>query len=169
MPARHYHLDQFAWHEEARAIVLHGVCWVDESVAEQMKWAFVLNPRDGHYYSKYGLLNGLLVVPALALELAITGELPSEATSRFNHDRIVIIDLLYVSLSVCVALVLWMVSGWYIESDFKRLLFVLMTLYCTTLWYYLRYPSSELTQVGLFLLFWLFFLLFSRRAPNGRG
>jgi hypothetical protein len=166
MPAGYIALDQVAWHEEARSIILGGNLWVDDSVVDSAKWSYVKNDRDGHYYSKYGLFNGLLHVPPLALELAVTGALPHESPTdgrgSANPTRVLILNLFFVLLSVVIALLLWLASGFYIGSQLNRALFVLMTIYCTTLWHYLRFPFSESTQVALFLLFWLFVLRFSR-------
>ena len=167
MPAGFISLDQTAWHEEARGFILHGTPAVDDARVEFTPWAYVVNPRDGQHYSKYGLLNGLMHVPALAIEYALTGDLPAEKSlegkTSPNPVRTLIIDLFFVLLSVGIAALPWLVSAWYVDSHRLRAMFVLMTIYCTTLWYYLRFPLSEAPQVALFLLFWLFLLRFSRR------
>jgi hypothetical protein len=172
MPALCCYHDYTTWREEARAILVDGTLSVEEPVGKSAPWCYVLNHRDGHYYSKYGTFNSLLNVPPLLLERAITGSLPHESDSdgenprsiSQNPTRLVVFDLFLVLVSVGIALLLWLVSGFYLESRWKRALFVLMTLYGTTLWFYLRIPLSESTQSGLFLLFWLFFLQFSRHG-----
>jgi hypothetical protein len=163
MPKSYMDIDQVAWHEEARSIILDGTLSVDESTAKSRGWYYVSNPRDGRFYSKYGLLNGLLLVPALDLELLITGKLPHETRSDRNPTRVLIINEFYVLQSLVIAILLWLVSSRYTESPWRRALFIAMTLYCTNLWHYIRFPSSEASQVWLFLLFWLFFLRFTRR------
>ena len=167
MPTGAISLDQVAWHEEARSIVVHGRLSIDESIGRAGTWAYVLNERDGRYYSKYGTLNALLSVPPLAIEFALSGDVPHESDLEMQRLtvpplRVVVFDIEQVCLSIVGAALLWAITGYQSASRWTRILFLLMTLYCTTLWHYLRYPSSELTQAVLFLLFWHSVLRFSR-------
>ena len=171
MPAGYISLDQAAWHEEARSIILRGRFDIEEPVGRAGTWAYVFNDRDGRYYSKFGSINGLLSVPPLAVELALSGELPHDGEIDMKRPavpplRVILFNLEFISLSVLCAVLIWASSSYYSASLWTRVLFVLMALYCTTLLHYLRFPSSELTQVVLFLLFWHFVLRFGRRQER---
>ncbi len=147
--------------------MLNGSLAVDASVGQRTKWAFVRNERDRRYYSKYGLFNGVLHILPLGVEYLVSGELPAERDVNGgvspNPSRVAIINGFFVLHSLVIALLLWFVSGKCARLPWVRAFFVLSAIYCTTLWHYLRFPLSEATQVGLFLLFWLFFLRLSQR------
>src|SRR5690349_4159694 len=69
LPAIPYGGDPNAWQEEARSLLTRGELSVPESIASNFGAPgqfFVLNHRNGKYYSKYGTLNGVLsTIPLL--------------------------------------------------------------------------------------------------------
>jgi hypothetical protein len=155
LPATLYRGDPFAWQSEARSILLHGELSVPESIATISGYPgqfFVLNHRNGKYYSKYGTLNGILnVIPLLIGQLI--------------GNQIVSLGIFAVILCAIIAYVLYDLTGYYTSMEWVRVAFVLLCFYTTYAWYYLRCTNSEATQ-------WLFFLLAVRslirlnRAPN---
>jgi hypothetical protein len=168
LPAEVNDADPFAWREEARALVLNGGLSVDPDIAcarGQPGQFFVINPRDGRYYCKYGIVNSLLNAFPLMVEDAVTGSLPP----FHSRHRALILGLFFVLLSVAIAYVLWTITGYYSESPAARMSYVLLAFYTTYLWYYLRSTTSESTQLLGLSLFYLFFLRFKRhKVPLAR-
>lgn len=158
LPAVPYGGDPFTWQMEARSILIYGELSVPSSIATKVGEPgqfFVVNHKNGKYYSKYGTLNGILnVVPLLAG--AIIG------------NQIVAFGLFAVALSAMIAYVLYELTGYYTKVEWVRVAFVLLCFYTTYAWNYLRGTNSEPTQ-------WLFFLLVVRslfqlnRARNVEG
>lgn len=148
--------DPTAWRAEARSILSRGVFDVPSSIATNFGEPgqyFVLNYKNGKYYSKYGTLNGLLnVIPLLA--------------GRLMGDEPAALGMFAVILSGIIAYVLYDLTGYYTRIEFVRVAFVLLCFYTTYAWNYLRGTNSEATQ-------WLFFLLAVRalfrlnRKPEG--
>jgi hypothetical protein len=162
LPAVEYPADPQAWREEARALILHGRLAVAPEIAAGMGERgqfFVLNPRDGRWYCKYGILNSLLNTVPLSVEYAITGDLPPWT----SPDRVPIVGAFFVLLAVAIAYLLYEVTGFYTASTPARVTFVLLAFYTTYLWNYLRATNSESTQLCLFTLLYLSFLRFKRR------
>jgi hypothetical protein len=155
LPATLYRGDPFAWQSEAQSIILRGEFNVPKSIAGiagEPGQFFVLNHRNGKYYSKYGTLNGILnVLPVLI--------------GRLIGDNILSLGLFAVVLSATIAYVLYDLTGYYTRAEWVRVAFVLLCFYTTYAWNYLRCTNSEATQ-------WLFFLLAARsvirlnRAPK---
>jgi len=160
MPAVMYNVgDPYAWREEARAIILHGELSVDSEMASTFpsKGAFfVLNPTNGRWYSRYGSFNGVLLTIPLMAEKLITGELPPLE----SQTRVIFLGVFYAALSVVIACVLYLITGYYTESIPARFLFVLLAFYTTYLWSYLRNTTQESTHLLLLALCYLFFLRF---------
>src|SRR5437660_6966689 len=63
MPNSFWVGDPFAWREETRSILRDHHLWVDENLAKNFGengQYFVLNEKDGHWYSKYGVVNSVM-------------------------------------------------------------------------------------------------------------
>jgi hypothetical protein len=156
LPATPYGGDPAAWQAEAASILTRGELSVPISIATNLGEPgqfFVLNRKNGKYYSKYGTLNGILnVVPLLVGQLL--------------GDEVVALGLFSVVLSGLIAFGLYDLTGYYTKAAWVRVAFVLLCFYTTYAWNYLRCTNSESTQ-------WLFFLLAIRsllrlnRAPEG--
>lgn len=142
LPATPYGGDPVAWQAEARSILARGELNVPASFATNFGEPgqfFVLNHKNGKYYSKYGTLNGILnVFPLLA--------------GQIIGNDVIALGVFAVLLSGIIAYVLYDVTGYYAKAEWVRVAFVLLCFYTTYAWYYLRGTNSEPTQ-------WLFFLL----------
>jgi hypothetical protein len=145
MPATLYPGDPGAWRAEARSFLMRGELDVPAAIVinqGEPGQFFVLNRRNGKYYSKYGTLNGILnVVPLLAGQIA--------------GDEAVGLGVFAIVLSTIIAYVLYDLTGYYTKVEWVRVAFVLLCFYTTYAWNYLRGTNSEPTQ-------WLFFLLATR-------
>jgi hypothetical protein len=155
LPAILYGGDPVAWQAEARSILIRGELNVPSSLATnygEPGQFFILNHKNGKYYSKYGTLNGILnVAPLLA--------------GQFINNEVVALGLFAVVLSAIIAYVLYDLTGYYTAVEWVRVAFALLCFYTTCAWYYLRCTSSEATQ-------WLLFLLAIRalvRLDRARG
>ncbi len=148
MPAEIYPGDAFAFREEARNMLLHRSLDVGGGV--QMPSApgqyFVKNPVDGLYYSKYGVVNGLMSLPPLAAEWLLSGKVPT----LVGTHRLLLLNLYNVVLSLLIAACLLDIVAEYVQRPAVRLLFVLSCLFATFLWNYLRAQSGEIFQVLFF-------------------
>lgn len=158
MPSMFYAGDPVIWRFEARKI-LQGRLAIDPQyvppTAEPGQLA-VQNPRNGLWYSKYGLMNSIMLLPATAAD-RITGGL----TEPLTEPQLIYYNLWNVLLAVALAGAFMKLSGRYTRRLAARLIFVGATLYGTFLWYYLRAQGSEIYQTLFFTLAFLFLVGFS--------
>lgn len=163
MPAMFWPGDPMIWRLEAHSI-LNGGLAIDRSQLPssiEPGQAIVHNPRNGNWYSKYGLMNSLMSLPPAALD-----RLSGDAI-----DPLLIYNLWNALLTVSLAAVLMRLSGRYARRTLTRILFVLATLYGTFLWYYLRAQGSEIYQTLFVSLTYLFLVegLPDARTPDRPG
>lgn len=161
IPARLHVGDPYTWREEARSILLDGELSIPAGTAlthGERDQYFVSNPRNGLYYSKYGVMNGVLSAVPLFFEKLFTGELQA-----WDSDtRRMYLGLWNVALGLLVVSLLFRLSLFYGATPEAALLFVTFSCFCTFLFYYLRATSTELPQL-------LFFLAFFERLASYRA
>lgn len=165
LPALPYAGDPVAWREEGRSIVVKGTLAVDPEIARRFGEPgqfFVINHRNGHYYSKYGILNGLLVSIPLTVEYLLKGDLQYDNPP----ERILIFGVFYLLIAVAIAGILYKITGYYSANRAARATYVLIVFYATYLWNYLRSTSAESTLLLGFLAFWFAFLRLNRRQDS---
>jgi len=168
LPAALYTGDPRAWREEARSIILFNTLAVESKIAKSFGnpgQFCILNPENGKWYSKYGVFYSLLNIPPLLAEQLATGELPP----RDSQLRPLFFGVYFLLFTVAIACLLYAVTGYYASNPLARTTFVTVAFYTTYLWNYLRATNGESTQLFGFLLFWLFFVRFTRRneaLPN---
>lgn len=150
-PAQTYGTDPLAYREEARALLL-GRLHVDPPPPSgrfsRPGDYFVPNPRDGHWYSKYGTFNAIASLPPLAAERLVTGALPpfdSPSRLAFLNAWNSVLTALLAALLVRLALL-------YTPRPGVAILFSLSCLLATFLWHYTRAQASELPQAILAVL-----------------
>lgn len=125
---------------------------------------FVQNPDNGLYYSKYGELNSLGYLPAMALERALLGRL-----EPFNDlaTRTVLLNLNNLALSLILAGLLLALACLFTRQPALALVWVLATLYASFGWNYLRAQTTELLQWTLCTgFFWALFQLWRSRGQG---
>jgi hypothetical protein len=153
------------WREETRSIIfrqelsIDPIVTYDFSQANQPGQYFVQNSRNGLWYSKYGIMNSIMAVPPMLAQRIFKNGQP---VYRSTAD-VFIYNLWNLVLSVALAAVLMSLSGLYTERIATRLVFVLITFYCTYLWIYLRAQSSELYQTLFYSAMFLFMMRFARQ------
>src|SRR5919108_1805587 len=161
MPSEFLDGDPAAWREEARSIALRGELSVAPEFAARFfepGQYFVRNDLSGRYYSKYGVMNALMSLPPLWAQAAAGGDISKPGT----YPSLLAFNLWNVLLSAVLAALLYSLAGLYTTRASVRLLFVIGTLYCSALWFYLRAQSSELYQVVFFVALFLCLASFLR-------
>jgi hypothetical protein len=170
MPAGFVGGDAISWHEEARSLVRDGHLAVDPELARHVGEPgefFVLNDVDGQWYSKHGIANAWMAVPAVLAEKLATGRIPSPG----QLPNLLVVNLYNVALSLALCAVLYALSARYSRHVVTRVVFTLACLYATYLWYYQRAQMSEIYQTlffcGAFALLMAF--LCDLREHDGRA
>lgn len=149
MPGQFLDGDPAAWREEARSIVLRGELGVPAEFAARFfepGQYFVRNDLNGRYYSKYGVMNALMSLPPLWGQAAAGGDIATPGT----YPSLLAFNLWNVALSALLAALLYALASLYTPRVPVRIFFVIATLYCSALWFYLRAQSSELYQAVFF-------------------
>jgi hypothetical protein len=149
MPGRLYVEDPYTWREEARSIVISGTLHVEDAAAHGLGEPgqyFVQNTRNGLWYSKYGVMNGVLNAVPMFAERMFTGALPRwDAPSRRLY-----LNIFFVIVAALNAWVLFRIAENYTSSCAAIFFFLFFSFYCTFLWHYLRATNSESTQLLFF-------------------
>ncbi|MCO6456392.1 MAG: phospholipid carrier-dependent glycosyltransferase, partial [Pirellulaceae bacterium] len=132
---------------------------------------FYQHPGNQRWYSKYGVLNALAYVPPLLVESFVSGEL------RHYHQlddtqlatRGLWLNLWNVLLSLILATYLYYLAGLHGGSPRAAWWFVLLALFGTFLWHYLRAQTVEIFQVLLFTAAYYHFVRFSDQWRRDAG
>ncbi|MCO5143475.1 MAG: hypothetical protein M9962_10340, partial [Oligoflexia bacterium] len=165
LSAKPYAGDPYAWREEARSIILYQQLYIDPDIASKFGEPgqyYVRNIRNGKSYSKYGIFNTIAVIPPLLIEYVITGELPT----MIAPSRALILSLYRLVTVFFIVLVFFQISITLSNKKLASIIFVLMSIYSTYMWHYLRGTNSEATQLLLFLSFFYSYLMFERYKSN---
>jgi hypothetical protein len=102
---------------------------------------FYNNEKTGAWYSKYGILNSLIYVPALALEKYITGRLEFS-----NPSRILVLNIHNLVLSLFFAGFLYSTAKLFVTSQSTSAVFTVAVIYTTFCWNHLRVNNFEIHQ-----------------------
>lgn len=157
--------DPTAWREEARSILHSASLFIDPSYAQSFGEPgefFVINHTNGHYYSKYGLMNALMSLPPALAEAVFAGQV-----SRPGQPAHVLIYNLYnIFLSLLIAAVLLLITARYTTRPLMRAVYVLACFYTTYFWFYQRAQSSEIDQVLFFATFFLLLTHYHQRPQT---
>jgi hypothetical protein len=167
MPGRYYIGDPHYWQEEAIHFINNHDLWLaNDSVPDIAKDQYaVFNPKDGHYHSKFGVMNAILTLPPLIVERLATGELPPARPPA----RVLFLNLYNVVLSVLIAAALYRLTARFSENTGHRVGYVVACLFATFLWNYLRAQSGEIYQVLLFAWFFEALLHWKDSAVAAQG
>ena len=166
MPGQFLDGDPAAWREEARSLALRGELSVPPEFAAKFfepGQYFTHNELNGRYYSKYGVMNALVSLPPLWMEMATGGDISRAGT----YPSLLAFNLWNVVLGAILASLLYALASLYTPRISVRYLFVLATLYCSALWFYLRAQSSEIYQMVFFAALFLCLAKFTRTQKAG--
>jgi len=113
---------------------------------------FFENTDRGRWYSKYGLLNTYFYAPPLLAERLIAGELRqiTELDDAGRQWRCLLLNLWNIVTALVLAIYLFQAATQLGARPWPAALFVLLTIFGTFLWYYLRAQTVEILQVTLF-------------------
>jgi hypothetical protein len=136
---------------------------------------FHQHPGNGHWHSKYGLFNMLYFTPPLWLEYTITGELKpvSELDQGALQLRTLILNLWNIAISLIFVFYLYYSATLCGAEPASASKMVLLVIFGSFVWYYLRAQTVELLQMTLFSIAVYHLLAFSLLGPlqqrNGPG
>jgi hypothetical protein len=162
-PALQYWGDPIAWREEARSLLLHGTLSVDPGIAARYGAPgqfFVFNSSERKYYSKYGIVNGLINTIPLYAEYLVGKDIPHAG----SPTHVFYLGLFFLLIAVAIAYLLYEITGYYSSNRAARFTYVLLAFYTTYLWNYLRSTTAESTLLLGFIAFCLFYIRFNRRS-----
>jgi hypothetical protein len=167
MPATFLPGDPYAWREEAKAM-LTGELAVSPSAAVRFGdpgQYFVLNPVNGRWYSKYGVMNAVMALPPTVAEWLIRSRIPEP----LGQPDLLIFNLYQLVLTLAVCAVLWRLSAVYTNARSTRMTYVLAVFYGTFFWYYQRAQSAEIYQVLFYACFFYGLRSYVHGLSAGQG
>ncbi len=133
---------------EAITLINHGTIAIPPQVGStgDQGQFFYYNASKKRWYSKYGILNTLMFLPALYAEKLLTGELHAN-----SGTRVLTLNCMNLVLALAMTAYLFKFTGFYAKSLLIRIAWILSVFYCTFWWNYLRYPSFEAYQPFLLI------------------
>lgn len=162
MPREEYIADPMTMRSETVSLLNTGSLEVPAAIAEsfgEFGQYFFYNAAKNKYYSKYGILTGLIYLPALAVEKWREGQLP-----YFSPARVLYLNFFNIFLALCSAIYLYLIASHFTKKVLVVMFFVLSSFYCTYWWNYLRAQNSEIFQTLFMLGFYYHFLRFRQCA-----
>jgi len=171
MPGEFWGGDPIAWREETRSILISGELNVPADFASHYGdpgQFYVKHPTTGLYYSKFGLANSLMSLPPMWVQKVLDIRTGSAAATtqtinvRGYRPSLLLFNLWNIVLSVVLAALLYVMTGWYTRRPLTRIVCVLTGLYCTALAYYQRAQSSEIYQAIFFTACFICLMSFLR-------
>lgn len=172
IPRFYYDGDNYATRAEAINLVNTGQLGIPYEDREELKKLahvrgqyFFENDSRNRFFSKYGIGLTLVQLPPVLVEKMLAPEL---RLLQRTDSLLLFMNLYHVFFALVSAFYLYMIAAFYTRSKFNRAAFVLLSIYATFLWHYLRAPAHEVYQVPLFLALGFHFLAFLRimNAPR---
>lgn len=155
MPGEEYPGDAHAVRAETVTLLNTGKWAVPEDLAVLFgpRGQYFYENANGNWYPKYGVLNTLMNVPALAAEKIATGSLEAD-----SDGRLLFLNLFNVFLSGVTAFYLILLAQRYTKSRAIISVFVLASLFSTFWWNYLRTQTFETYHILFMVAFFYHFL-----------
>jgi hypothetical protein len=160
--------DPFAWREEARSLVRDHVLHVNAQFAQSFGEPgqyFVVNPKNGLWYSKYGIVNSLMALPPTVLEYMVHGRVPSVG----EPSDLLIFNLYNILLSLAACGLLLRITGWYTNRSWVRVVYVLTVCYATFYWFYQRAQDSKIYEILFYTGAFYFLMDYLRGLRDMQG
>jgi hypothetical protein len=155
MPKYIYSGDNIAIKVEAAHLINTGRIGIDYKEAEIISGRlleyrgqyFYDNDLKQKHYSKYGLFYTLCYLPPLMFKKIVTGELPYLDAS----DQIMLIgNCYYILITLIYIAYLFKVFSLFNKNSWQLAALVLVAIYASYNWYYLRSPDKEIFQMVSF-------------------
>lgn len=173
MPRFFYPGDNYVARAECAYLLTTGKFGIDfkhrDSLAgfvENRGQYFFENVHRQKFFSKYGVGCTLLYVPPLLAEFLYTGKLELIQNS---NSLIVFMNVYNICLAVLMAGYLYGIAGLYCNRGLVKIIFVLLSVYTTYLWHYLRAPTYEILQAVPFVGFYYHLVKFMRLYTESRA
>jgi hypothetical protein len=166
IPRFYYDGDNYTTRAEAINLVNTGQIGIPYHDREDLKKLvevrgqyFFENDSRRRFFSKYGIGLTLAQLPPILVEKVLTPEL---RLLQRTDSLLLFMNLYHVFFALVSAFYLYVIAALYTRSELNRVAFVLLSIYGTFLWHYLRAPAHEIYQVPLFLALGFHFLAFLR-------
>ncbi len=177
MPAEIIPSDTFASRSEAAHLITNHVLGFDYSCRQQPIGDF-LQPHKGEYFyendgkrmffSKYGIMDTLMYVPPLFAEYLWAGKVDDLDSAR---STVFFLNLYNIILALICIYYFYKLVEFYGDDRFVKCIFVLASVFCTYLWFFLRMQMHEIFQLLFFLGFFyhvgLFLKASRQQYPSG--
>lgn len=166
MPAEEYPGDAHAVRAETVTVLNTGNWAIPEDLAVIFgpRGQYFYQKENGNRYPKYGVLNTLMYVPALAAEKITTGSLEVD-----SDIRVLYLNLFNVLLSAVSAFYLILLAQRYTKSRAIISVFVLASLFSTFWWNYLRTQTFETYHILFLIAFYYHFVSALDLSPAGHS
>ena len=156
MPARVYRGDANAARMATTQLILNGSLGIPYHQPEGVPAAFLRhrgqyffeNDAQQRYYSKYGVLQSLLYLPAMWTAFLDRGE---QRIGKRPREVVFWLNINNIAVSLVIAVYLLLLAGRFTRRPLVALCFVLCCFYGSFVWYYLRAQSTEIFQLWFFL------------------
>ena len=119
---------------------------------------FDLNENTGKWYPKYGIMNTLIYVPALAVEKLVNGKIHQVSSPL----RLILLNLHNILLSLLCAALFYFLARLFTNHSMVAAAYTLVIIYTTFCWYYFRAQIFEIHTL-LFLTWSLYLFIRSYR------
>ena len=171
MPKMFYPGDNFAPRAEAANWIMTGQLGLDYSwrprlggFLEQRGQYLFENDEKRLFYSKYGFANTLLYLPPLLAEKLYAGKVDG---FRGTRTQMLFLNIYQVLFSLGAVAYLYGLTSFFTKRKWLRVLFIVLSVYTTMLWHYLRAPTMEIFQITPFLGFCYHSLRYLRGRTAG--
>jgi hypothetical protein len=155
MPAFHYRGDNFVARAASISLLQTGDTGIPlenrhqlADLVDEGDRFFVLNHSKQKLYSKYGIGDSLVYLPPMLAELAYSGKL---ALLQRTRSLLLFINLYNIVFGLLTALILYRLARLFSNNRTLVAVFVVLSIYTSFLWYYLRSPTMEVYQVPMIL------------------
>ncbi len=155
MPALLYPGDAGMIRLTSRELLTNGTVTVSEATA--LKYGvrgqyFFENPRDGQWYSKYGIANTVLYAIPLGAERVLTGEVVDENTTTPKRRlvRVAYLNAFNILFSLLTVAWAYRLATKLTDSPRVAATSTLFAVFGSYVWFYLRAQTVEVMQIAAF-------------------
>lgn len=161
--------DAYVSRAESANVVMTGTYGIDYSLSAELGCyakpdMMILNDVKKNIYSWYGIVNTAVYLPVLFAYKMIAGKVELLDSSLLY---VAFVNINNIFFSLLIIYYLYRITGLYSDRNWQRVLFVILSIFSTNLWFYLRSQHHEIFQLTLFLGFSLYFILFLRSCEAG--
>lgn len=162
--------DCYASRAEAAHLVMTGEWGIDFASKPELAW--FVDKRGGYFfendakqklYNKWGIMNTILTLPPMLATKVFAGRV--EMVDR-STAHLFFVNCNNVLLSLLIIFYLYRIVSLYTARDWQRVLFMVLSVFTTYLWFFLRAHMHEIFQIAMAVGFYYHFLVFLRAASD---